>query len=164
MVFRSLFHTSLGVGQVVATTAGICQIDLPPLDGSSAAVGVSSAATRQAAGQLERYFNGEPIRFDLPCDLSGLTLFQQQVLRLTALIPYGQVVTYGYLAQQVGLPGAARAVGGAMAANPVPIVIPCHRVVAASGKLTGYSGTGGIVMKRYLLGLERVDFRGERVN
>ncbi|MGB4600255.1 MAG: MGMT family protein [Trichlorobacter sp.] len=163
MIYRSLFHTKLGIGQVVATDTGICRIDVPPL-GECDAKGATSAVSRQAADQLERFFKGEPIRFDLSWDITGLTLFQQQVLRLTALIPYGHVVTYGYLAQQIGLPGAARAVGGVMAANPLPIVIPCHRVVAASGKLTGYSGAGGIAMKRYLLELEGVDFRGERVN
>jgi methylated-DNA-[protein]-cysteine S-methyltransferase len=76
-------------------------------------------------------------------------------------IPYGRVVSYGCLAQQAGYPGASRAVGGAMAANPIPIIVPCHRVVAASGALTGYSGPGGIVMKKNLLSLEGVEFRGK---
>ncbi len=112
---------------------------------------------------LERYFNGERLAFELPCDLSGLPPFRQRILRLAADIGYGEVLSYGELAQQAGCPAAARAVGGAMAANPIPIIIPCHRVVAASGRLTGYSAPGGLIMKRYLLSMEGVDFRGERV-
>ena len=87
--------------------------------------------------------------------------FRQLVLRAALQIPYGTVVSYGELAATVGSPRAARAVGGALAANPMPVIIPCHRIVAASGSLTGYSGPGGISMKRLLLNLEAAEFRGK---
>lgn len=104
--------------------------------------------------QLAAYFEGQAVEFDTPVDLSGLTDFQRQVLKACARIGHGRVVTYGQLARRVGRPKAARAVGQAMAANPVPIVIPCHRVVGANGTLTGFSAEQGVRLKRWLLDLE----------
>lgn len=164
MEYMSFFRSTAGTGLVVATEVGICRLDLPPtgaLYHDDAAN--SSALTREAADLLERYFKGERISFaSFPLDLTGLTPFRQDVLHLAAQIPYGQLVSYAMLAKQCGRPGAARAVGGAMAANPIPIIVPCHRVVAASGDLTGYSGPGGVLMKKHLLRLEGVEFRGKR--
>jgi methylated-DNA-[protein]-cysteine S-methyltransferase len=164
MIYQTSFQTPYGVGRVAATETGICRLELPPLeDGHTTEDCNSSVVTRRAAELLQCYFNHERISFaQLPVDLQGLTGFQQLVLTLATQIPYGQVVSYGCLAQLSGHPGAARAVGGAMAANPIPIIIPCHRVVAASGALTGYSGPGGIVMKKNLLSLEGVEFRDEK--
>ncbi len=156
----SPFHTPLGIGLVYVNERGICRVELPP-SADSGGFTVGSQLSRRASRLLERYFNGERIEFALPCDLSGLPPFRQRILRLAAEIGYGTVLSYGDLAQQAGCPAAARAVGGAMAANPIPIIIPCHRVVAASGWLTGYSAPGGLIMKRYLLSMERVDFRGD---
>lgn len=104
--------------------------------------------------QLDAYFAGQAVRFVAPLDLTGVTDFQRHVLRACGRVGYGQAVTYGELARRVGRPGAARAVGQAMAANPMPIVIPCHRVVGASGELTGFSAEQGISLKRWLLNLE----------
>jgi methylated-DNA-[protein]-cysteine S-methyltransferase len=105
--------------------------------------------------QLDEYFAGRRRQFELPLDW-GLTWgFRRVVLQHLAGLPFGETVTYGRLADAVGHPGAARAVGSAMASNPMPIVVPCHRVVAAGGKLGGY--TGGIDKKRALLGLEGAD-------
>jgi methylated-DNA-[protein]-cysteine S-methyltransferase len=95
-------------------------------------------------------------RFTVPLDLSGLSPFHRRVLQATRRIPYGRTATYRDLARRVGRPRAARAVGQAMARNPVPLVIPCHRVVAAGGGLGGFSG--GLDLKRRLLALE--DARG----
>lgn len=162
MEYQSVFKTPVGCGLVVASGSGLCRVDLPPAPPMQS-TSTASALTRQAATLLERYFDGESICFDLPLDLSSLSLFQQQILRLAIQIPYGHSMTYACLAKQAGRPGAARAVGGAMAANPLPVIIPCHRVVSVSGRLTGYSGPGGIEMKKYLLSLEGVEFRGERV-
>lgn len=164
MIYQTFFRTPYGKGLVAATETDICRLELPPLEERLATVGCnSSALTRKAAKLLECYFNHTPISFaQLPLDLHGLTRFQQQILTRALQIPYGQVISYGCLAQLAGYPRAARAVGGAMAANPIPIIIPCHRVVAASGALTGYSGPGGLAMKKNLLSLEGVEFRSNK--
>jgi methylated-DNA-[protein]-cysteine S-methyltransferase len=106
---------------------------------------------RKAKDQLDRYFDGTLRSFDLPLAPPG-SAFQKKVWRAMAAIPYGRTKTYGELAKTVA--SAARAVGGACGANPIPIVIPCHRVLAASGKLGGYSGDGGVDTKTALLKLE----------
>ena len=105
--------------------------------------------------QLTDYFAGKRVRFRVRPDLSSLTGFQQAVLAACAGIGYGETVTYGELAQRVGRPGAARAVGGVLARNPVPLVIPCHRVVAGNGRLGGFSAEQGTRLKQWLLELER---------
>ena len=106
-----------------------------------------------AAAQLDEYFAGVRQDFDLPIELRG-TEFQLQVWQALGAIPYGQTLSYGELAEQVGRPGAARAIGGAVGANPLPIVIPCHRVMGKDGSITGYSGGDGVSTKRRLLDLE----------
>ncbi len=104
--------------------------------------------------QLGEYLRGERSSFQLPVDLSGMTPFQQAVLNEVARVPRGEVVTYGELARRIGKPRAARAVGQALGRNPVPIVVPCHRVIASDGSLGGYSGRRGIETKEALLSLE----------
>lgn len=104
--------------------------------------------------QLEEYFAGARTRFDLPVDLSRLTDFQREVLDRTARINSGEVWTYKDVAEAIGRPRASRAVGTALARNPVPIVIPCHRVIGSDGKMHGYSGGGGVQTKLWLLNLE----------
>ena len=106
--------------------------------------------------QLAEYFAGQRQSFNVPVDLSRSTDFQQQVLRAASRVPRGGLATYAEIARHIGKPRASRAVGQALARNPVPIVIPCHRVVAADGSLTGYSGRGGIRTKAQLLVLEGV--------
>ena len=104
--------------------------------------------------QLTAYFDGRLREFSLAIDLGDMTAFQQRVLHLTSAIPAGVIHTYGQLARDVGSPRASRAVGQALGRNPVPIVIPCHRVVGSDGRLTGYSGGRGLESKRWLLRLE----------
>lgn len=108
----------------------------------------------EAAEQLLTYLEGRRPSFDLAVDLSTLTPFQRQVLSRVMRIPRGEVMTYGELARQLGRPKAARAVGQALGKNPIPIVIPCHRVLAADGTLGGYSGREGVKTKASLLRLE----------
>jgi len=103
-------------------------------------------------GKLRRYFDGEEVAFDEPLDPTIGTDFQRRVWAVTRGIPRGQTRTYGEVSQRAGVPGAARAVGQAMARNPWPIVIPCHRVVGSDGALTGVGG--GVEMKRRMLVLE----------
>jgi methylated-DNA-[protein]-cysteine S-methyltransferase len=104
------------------------------------------------AEQLEAYFAGEPVDFDIDLDLRG-TEFQQRVWKALLTIPYGETRSYGEIAAQIGTPGAARAVGLANGHNPISIIVPCHRVIGAGGSLTGYGG--GLERKRTLLELEK---------
>jgi O-6-methylguanine DNA methyltransferase len=103
------------------------------------------------AGQLNAYFAGKLRRFEVPLDLRG-TSFQQRVWKALCDIPYGETRSYRQIAEVVGLPNAARAVGRANATNPVAIVVPCHRVIGSNGALTGYGG--GLHRKKALLELE----------
>lgn len=102
--------------------------------------------------QLCAYFAGELSDFDVEVDLRG-TGFQQRVWKALTTIPYGETRSYGYIAEQIGAPGSARAVGLANGHNPVAIIVPCHRVIGANGSLTGYGG--GLGRKRTLLNLEK---------
>lgn len=105
-----------------------------------------------ALRQLDEYFHRRRRVFELPVDLGRRPQFQQTVLHELMHVPYGQLATYGGLARRIGKPSAARAVGGALNRNPVPIVVPCHRVIGAGGSLVGYAG--GLERKRLLLELE----------
>ena len=106
--------------------------------------------------QLGEYFLGYRKTFDLPLELKG-TEFQKQVWNQLLKIPYGEHVTYGFQAAQIGRPKAVRAVGASNGKNPIPIIVPCHRVIGASGALIGYAG--GLSVKRLLLKLEGIDLK-----
>lgn len=112
---------------------------------------VDSLPFRDAIEQLTAYFAGELTAFNLTLAPEG-TAFQQSVWRALLTIPYGETTTYGAIARQIGRPAAIRAVGAANGANPIPIVIPCHRVIGSDGKLTGFGG--GLPTKERLLRLE----------
>jgi len=112
----------------------------------------SSEVLERAREQLEEYFTGRRQQFDLPLDPRG-TDFQRRVWQRLRSIAYGETTTYGALARELGDPGASRAVGLANGSNPLPIVIPCHRVIGADGSLTGFGG--GLPVKQALLELER---------
>lgn len=101
---------------------------------------------------LKLYFRGYPTAFSVPIDWRGYSCFQAAVLKITAGIPYGQLLSYGTVAKAIGNPKAARAVGGALHINRTPIVVPCHRVVGSGGSLTGFGG--GLDLKKALLLLE----------
>ena len=106
---------------------------------------------REVIRQLDEYFTGQRTEFDLPMTLAG-TPFQRTVWAALREIPYGETMSYGHLAERIGRPGAARAVGLANGRNPIGIIVPCHRVVGATGSLTGYGG--GLERKQYLLEFE----------
>lgn len=110
----------------------------------------------EATHQVQDYLAGKRAAFDLPIDMRFLTNFQRTVLRAVMKVPRGEVITYGALARVIGRPKAARAVGRALGSNPIPIIIPCHRVLASDGSLGGYSGRGGVRTKAELLRLEGV--------
>ena len=147
--------TPIGMLTVIGSDAGIRAI---LWDGEEVPGGVTDnggiAVLAEAAAQLEAYFNGERTAFDLPLDLVG-TPFQLEAWRALAEVPFGTTVTYGEQARRLGRPNAFRAVGAANGANPVPIVLPCHRVVGSDGSLTGFGG--GLATKRWLLDHEARD-------
>lgn len=104
--------------------------------------------------QINKYLQGDLKAFTIPIDWSNLTDFQGMVLQATYEIPYGQIRTYGQIAHQINRPKAARAVGHAEATNPMPLVVPCHRVIGTDGKLHGYGAGNGFATKTWLLQLE----------
>lgn len=130
------------------------------------AVGAVPERDEHVAAQLDAWFSGESRDLDVDLDLEGVDGFRRQVLEtLLKEVGWGEIVTYGELAEMAGSPGAARAVGSAMASNPLPFVIPCHRVVAAGGRIGGYGGTAAtasdnVRIKRYLLAREGVTVKG----
>ncbi len=109
--------------------------------------------TEPACRQLNRYFSGAPVTFDVPLDLGSGTHFERRVWEVTRRVAYGDVTSYGDIAERAGSPRAARAVGNALGQNPIPILIPCHRVILGSSGMGGFSG--GLTWKRFLLQLER---------
>lgn len=127
--------------------------DRPAPDGVDAAV-LPLVTAHPARTQLVEYFAGRRTAFDLELDLSGVTPFRVRVYDRLLNVEFGATTTYGGLARAIGSPGASRAIGGAVGANPLPVVIPCHRVLAAGGALGGF--TGGLAHKRTLLRLEGV--------
>ena len=156
--------TPVGELLLAATEAGLVQlayVDGDQLDGLLARLAerisprVLSAPRRLDAPrlELEQYFEGHRRRFEFPLDQRLLSVFGRQVLAATAAIPYGSVSTYGRVAADAGSPRGARAAGNALGSNPLPIVLPCHRVVRSGGHLGGY--TGGLDRKRTLLAIEQ---------
>ncbi len=159
--------TSYGAGSVYATEQGVVKVEIPDLSCSEPAChGVlpglePSELTVHVAELLQRYFSGERIDFvDVPVILDALPPFCHRVLDVVRNISYGEICSYGQIASLCGSPRAARAVGGALAVNPIPIIIPCHRVIASDGRLTGFSAPGGKNTKMLLLKMERVEFKG----
>ena len=160
-VAYDLVDTPIGTLLVAATERGLCRIayDAEPereLDGLGRVFGLrvlrSTVPIDPARRQLDEYFEGKRQRFDLAVDLALQADFNRRVLRELARVPYGEVVTYGELAARSARPRAARAVGTVMNRNPLPIVLPCHRVIGSNGKLVGYGG--GLDRKEALLRLE----------
>ena len=160
-VAYDLVDTPVGRLFVAATDRGLCRIayDAEPeqeLERLAGTFGLrvlrSAKPIDPARRELDEYFDGKRQQFDLPVDVALLADFNRLVLGELALVPYGDVVTYGELAARVSRPGAARAVGTVMNRNPLPIVLPCHRVIGANGKLVGYAG--GLERKEQLLRLE----------
>jgi methylated-DNA-[protein]-cysteine S-methyltransferase len=151
----------VGMVYVAMSEEGVCAVDflveeddfLALLD-PKARIRREPEAVAEALRQLREYFDGERKRFDLPVDLRKTTPFQRRALQLIRDIPVGRVWTYKEVAEKLGRPTASRAVGQAMAHNPVPIIIPCHRVIATSGGLQGYGAGRGIESKRMLLRFE----------
>lgn len=155
------FNTIMGWVGILGSSKGIRRTTLPqpsaqdarrllgkPLDYAEPAPNLF----QDLRERFQAYFNGEKIDFPDEFDLPGTTPFQRQVWEVTKLIPYGDTRSYKWVAEQIGKSRASRAVGQALAKNPLPIIVPCHRVVSIDGRLVGFSG--GLTMKRQLLQLE----------
>jgi methylated-DNA-[protein]-cysteine S-methyltransferase len=151
-----LVDSPVGTLFVAETPRGLCRISYT-LEGQDEQVArifgvrVLRVPLDDVRRELDEYFGGRRRSFDLPLDLR-VAPFHEAVLHELARVPYGRLDTYGSLAAKVGRPRAARAVGSVMNRNPIPIVLPCHRIVGANGSLTGYAG--GLHVKRALLELE----------
>ncbi|MDZ7359349.1 MAG: methylated-DNA--[protein]-cysteine S-methyltransferase [candidate division KSB1 bacterium] len=169
--YEFLHHPLVGTMMVAVTSLGVCKTeftDKTPFEVEEflkarqpgAWVRRDQLMTAAIRQELQLYFQRKLSRFTIPIDWRFVTSdFQRSVLQLASRIPYGQVYTYGELAQKLGKPKASQAVGQALGANPIPLLIPCHRVVASSGKLGGFSGRPGeegLLLKRHLLQHEGV--------
>lgn len=153
-------HSPIGRIEVTARQGAIVGLDIER-DGTLPHDGIPesrSAVLDAASQQLSEYFAGTRREFDLPVATAG-TAFQSSVWEQLSTIPYGAVRSYGEVGSSTGRPTAGRAVGGAVGANPIPIIIPCHRVLASDGRITGYSGGNGIPTKVSLLDLEGIPHR-----
>ncbi len=161
----AVLETPVGTIVAAATDRGLARLAYDDLNGGLDAI-LDSLATRLSprileqraaldpvARELDEYFTGKRRTFDLALDWSLVSGFGRRILDAAARIPYGDVATYGKVAELAGNPGASRAAGNALGANPLPVVIPCHRVVRSGGALGGY--TGGVERKQRLLAIER---------
>jgi methylated-DNA-[protein]-cysteine S-methyltransferase len=138
--------------RLIASPAGLRAIEFDLSRRCEGEPDAGDPTLQESARQLTAYFAGNLREFDLPLDLQG-TDFQLRVWRQLENIPFGEVRSYAQIAAAIGSPNAVRAVGAANGANPIPIVVPCHRVIGSSGKLVGYGG--GLPLKKRLLELER---------
>jgi O-6-methylguanine DNA methyltransferase len=162
MVFCTSFESKIGLMYVASTEKGVCKISVPRqtrkdffrwlrdnFDDSE--VVDNKSRNREVIDQFGRYFNGRLAKFNCPLDFMG-TPFQVRVWKELTKIPYGTTITYKQLAKRLGTSKGFQAVGRANASNPLPIIVPCHRVIGADGSLVGYSS--GIKTKEFLLKLE----------
>ena len=160
----AVWPTAWGAMGAVAGPAGLCRVELPhyqPDDLEELLRWNHPGAERSEAPfaaliELTRgYFNGRPVDFSpVACELPGPATFKGKVLRACRTIPHGRTRSYVSLADQIGSPDSARAVAGALARNPLPLVVPCHRVIYADGRLGGFSAPGGVELKQRMLRLE----------
>jgi O-6-methylguanine DNA methyltransferase len=159
-MFYTIFSTPLGWMGLLGSPAGLRHVVLPQPSRQALHRSLTQAGAIPEAyffgdlpQRINKYFSGEPLVFNEAVDVRDATSFQQRVWQVTCSIPYGQTRSYQWLACQAGLSRAARAVGQALAANPLPIIVPCHRVITSQGKLGGFAG--GLALKRRLLELEQ---------
>lgn len=166
-----LFETALGVCGIAWSEAGLTRVQLPDRDAAATAARLAKSAKRaggavpayatDAAELLADYAGGEDVEFSgVLLDFAGIAPFEATVYHALRRVGRGETVTYGTLAERAGSPGAAQAVGTAMARNPWPVVVPCHRVLAAGNKPGGFSAPGGLITKAKLLAMEGVYLDG----
>jgi methylated-DNA-[protein]-cysteine S-methyltransferase len=164
-----IFPTAIGSCGVAWSEEGLTRLQLPERDDAAllqrmatadAWAGAPPSPVGKAIAELERYFRGEETNFStLRLDLQASSAFHKAVYAATRSIRWGGVATYGEIARMIGSPGAARAVGHALSRNPIAVIIPCHRILAAGGKIGGFSAHGGAEAKARLLEIEGVRHR-----
>lgn len=162
----AIFETALGEFGIGWTDAGIARVQLPGMERDAllerinrqgAVGGTPPRSVEALINRIEDYAEGEAVDFsDVPLDLTGVSDFNRRTYDLLLQIGWGETTTYGALARQLGDVGLSRAVGAAMGANPIPLIIPCHRVLASDGKPGGFSAPGGAGSKVRMLALEGV--------
>lgn len=167
-----LFDTDVGVCALAWNSSGLTGVQFPEASPEQTEARLSSRAgsvratdlpdaIATCAQKMRDYFSGAETDFrDVALDMRGLSDFHVRVYTALRETGWGQATSYGALAAAVGEPGAARAIGAAMGANPWPLIVPCHRVLAANGKIGGFSAPGGRATKRRMLQLERIDADG----
>lgn len=146
--FVEYFDSKYGLWRITATDSGVSSVKLMPNDHSKSDNNPSKI-TELAASELELYFRKVLRRFNVPIDLTTGTAFQRQIWKELSYIEYGKTTSYQQLANDIGNPNSVRAVGAANGANPIAIILPCHRVIGSDGSLTGYAY--GVELKRNLL-------------
>ena len=161
MVKYDSVRTPIGVVFVAMSDRGVCDVTfgktseaayLRHLSRWASQVARDHGAVAPALEELDAYFTGRRRGFSVPVDVRDVSDFTARVLRETRRIPFGELRSYGEIARRIGSPMASRAVGGALGRNPVPVIVPCHRVIAHDGRLGGF--TGGLATKRALLRIE----------
>ena len=150
-LFRDTLDTPLGTLTLEASERGLSSIQFPNRPKSMADKLTSNAVIKLAQRELTAYFANQLKAFSVPLDWHG-TAFQESVWQALTVIPYGETVTYADIARAIGRPQSARPTGGAVGRNPLPIIVPCHRVIGSDDTLTGF--TGGLKIKVALLELE----------
>ena len=153
MLAQSTFSSPVGQINLTADGENIIEITMTKTPGPNHG---SAKVLKDAQKQLTEYFKGKRKEFTFNFEARG-TKFQQSVWNEISRIPFGKVLSYADIAREIGKPQASRAVGGAVGSNPVPLAIGCHRVLGASGRITGYSGGEGLPTKRWLLALEGIE-------
>ncbi len=166
-----VFKTDLGWIGIASSEKGLRQCVLPQSSSGEASrkLGLENEpgtqiplALTDITERLKRYFNGYKTDFPYTLDLSAGTNFQRRVWEVTRLIPYGETRSYSWVAEKTGNRNAVRAVGQALGANPLPVIVPCHRVLSKDGSIGGYDG--GVELKRYLLWREASAFMRDRIS
>ena len=161
----TIFRTNWGYFGLAGTGQGLLRSCLPWPEPEKVksrllkdlqAAGYDKTLFKTTQEQITAYFEGTCVNFglDIPLVLDGLSKFAGSVLTACREIRFGETISYGRLAARIGRPSASRAVGGVMAKNPLPLIIPCHRVVCANGKIGGFSTAGGVLLKKRMLELE----------
>ncbi|HEX5543732.1 MAG TPA: methylated-DNA--[protein]-cysteine S-methyltransferase [Micromonospora sp.] len=150
----AVVDSPIGVLSLAVDEVGVCRVEFGPVEPARPTQPAHPTPDRLAAAidELGAYFAGERTEFGVPLSVRHGSDFERAVWREISAIPYGETRTYGAVAATLGEPGAARAVGAACNRNPIPVIVPCHRIVGAGGKLVGFGG--GLPRKRYLLELE----------
>lgn len=159
----AIFQTCLGWCGIAYGKQGIIRIYLPEIKKEKLKKTIlslyknikeDSKSIKKVINNICLYFKGNNPQFDFPIDMEAMTKFEKKVYKKTMKIPFGKIKTYKWLAEKINVPGGARAAGNALGRNPIPLIIPCHRVLRSNGTLGGFSAPGGLPLKKKMLFIE----------